>query len=204
MRFHSAFDDIWNSRVKTRLLRFLCRARSDFTGRQLAGIVGYSHTHTMAALDDLEAYGLVNRRYAGKAHLFSLNMDNVIVSRVLVPAFEVESGLINDLADRFYDGIGKKLISVTLFGSVARGEEEVGSDVDLLLVVGDGVDLDELEYKVSEISIGAAQEFGCSIMPIVVTWSEYERKLKRKQGFWKDIPKEGQLIRRVRERESVG
>jgi len=93
---------------------------------------------------------------------------------------------------------------VTLFGSVARGEEEVGSDVDLLLVVGDGVDLDELEYKVSEISIGAAQEFGCSIMPIVVTWSEYERKLKRKQGFWKDIPKEGQLIRRVRERESVG
>lgn len=104
------------------MLRFLCKARGDFTGRQLAGIVGYSHTHTMAALDDLEAHGLVNRRYAGRAHLFSINMDNAIVSRVLVPAFEVESGLINDLADRFYDGIGKKLISVTLFGSVARGE----------------------------------------------------------------------------------
>ena len=70
--------------------------------------------------------------------------------------------------------------------------------------VGDGADLDELEYKVSEISIDAAREFGCPVVPIVVARSEYERKLKRKQGFWKDIPKEGQLIRRKRERESVG
>lgn len=85
-----------------------------------------------------------------------------------------------------------------------EAKEEAGSDVDLLLVVGDGADLDELEYKVSEISIDAAREFGCPVMPIVVTRSENKRKLKWKQGFWKDIPKEGQLIRRKRERESVG
>lgn len=204
MRFHGPLDDIWNSRVKTRLLRFLCKAMSGFTGRQLAGFVGYSHTHTMAALDDLEAHGLVSRIYAGNSHLFSINMENAIVSRVLIPAFEVESGLINDLADRFYDGIGKNLISVILFGSVAKGEEEVGSDVDLLLVVGDGTNLEELEYEASEISIDAAHEFGCSVMPIVVTRSEYERKLKRKQGFWREIPKDGKLIGRERERALVG
>lgn len=204
MKFHNPLDDILNTPVRIRLLRLLCRTRSDFTGRELARFIGYSHTHTLSALGELEADGLVTRRHVGNAYLFSVNIDNAIVSRVLIPAFKVESHLISDLADRFYDGIGKKLISVILFGSVARGEEEPGSDVDLLLVASDGVDIEQLEEKVSEISIDASNEFGCSVMPILVTKSEYERKLKRKQGFWREIPKEGQPIPRKRERETVG
>lgn len=204
MRFHNPLDDIWNSEVKTRLLRVLYRTGGSYTGRRLAGLVGYSHTHTTATLADLEAQGLVKMRRAGNSYMFSVNINNEIVSGVLVPAFEFESELTNNLADRFYDGLGKTLVSVTMFGSVARGEETVESDVDLLLVVKDGIDREKTESKVSEISHEAYLAFGCSVVPIVVTQVEYERKLKRKQGFWREIPKEGQPIPRKRERAMIG
>jgi len=204
MRLHNPLDDIWNSQPKTRILRTLYRTGGSFTGRRLAGLVGYSHTHTMATLADLEAQGLVDMRRAGNSYMFSINMKNEVVKGILAPAFELESELINNLADRFYDGLGKVLVSVTLFGSVARGEETLESDVDLLLVVKDGIDREKTENKVSEISHKVYLAFGCSVAPIVVTQAEHAKKLKRKQGFWREIPREGRLIPRKRERALIG
>jgi len=194
MRFHSPLDDICSSRVKIRLLRFLCRTEGSLTGRQLAGFVGYSHTHTIWTLNELEAHGLVKKRRAGNSYLFSINKENAIVSRVLVPAFQVEANLLDDMAERFFEGLGNDLIDVTVFGSVARGEEDDDSDVDLLLVVRDGADVEDLEDMIDRISIDAAREFGCSVMPIVASQSDYRRKIHQKRGFWKDIPKEGIAI----------
>ena len=136
----------------------------------------------------------MKKRRAGNSYLFSINKENAIVSRVLVPAFQVEANLLDDMAERFFEGLGNDLIDVTVFGSVARGEEDDDSDVDLLLVVRDGADIDELEDKTDRISIDAAREFGCSIMPIVTSQSDYRRKIRQKRGFWKDIPKEGIAI----------
>jgi predicted nucleotidyltransferase len=203
MRFNSPLDDIWNSRPKTRLLRVLYRSGGGFTGRRLAQLSGYSHTQTMSVLVDLENHGLVKMRRAGNSYMFTINRDNAVVSEVLGPAFEFESELINNLADRFYDGLGKKLASVILFGSVARGEETDESDVDLLLVLRDDTDRKKAESKISDISHEAYIAFGCSAVPIVVTETEYKRKLKRKQGFWREIPQEGRQIPRRREREMV-
>ncbi len=203
MRFHDPLDDIWNSQLKTRLLRTLYRTGGSFTGRRLAGLVGYSHTHTMTTLADLETQGLVKMRRAGNSCIFSINMENEIVKGLLAPAFNLESELLNNLADRFYDGLGKTLVSVTLFGSVARGEETVDSDVDLLLVVKNEADLKKTESKASDLSHEAYLAFGCSVMPVVVTQAEHERKLKRKQGFWGEIPKEGRFMPRKRERAMI-
>ncbi|MHB8896482.1 MAG: nucleotidyltransferase domain-containing protein [Candidatus Geothermincolia bacterium] len=172
------------------------------TGRQLAGLVGYSHTHTMAALDDLELQGLVTRRYAGNAHVFSINEENAVVTDILIPAFLFESNLLDALADMFYQGLGQKLVSVTLFGSVARGEESPDSDVDLLLVMKDEAHKEKAELKALAIGSVASRRFGAPISPIVVTQSEYDSKVKRKRGFWKEIPTEGRRLLRHEERES--
>ena len=204
MRFHNTLDDIWNSRPKTRLLRILYRSGEGLTGRKLALLSGYSHTQTMSVLADLENQGLVRMTRAGSSYLFTINRNNAVVSGVLGPAFEFESELRNNLADRFYDGMGRSLVSVTLFGSVARGEEKLDSDVDLLLVLKDSTDQKKAERKISEIAHETYLAFGCAMLPIVVTETEYRNKLKRKQGFWGVIPEEGRQILRRREREEVG
>ena len=203
MRLHSPLDDICNSRLKVRLLRILCRLGGEHSGRKLSGLAGYSHTQAITALADLEAQGLVKMRRAGNAYMFTINRDNAVVSGVLFPSFEFESELIESLADRFYGGLGRILASVILFGSVARGEETDKSDIDLLLVLRDGADRKKAESRIGEISHEVYQAFGCSAMPVVVTETEYQRKLKRKQGFWREIPKDGRRIPRKRERDMV-
>ncbi|MBU1671276.1 MAG: nucleotidyltransferase domain-containing protein [Actinobacteria bacterium] len=144
----------------------------------------------------------MNRQEVGRAHLFTINGDHVIVSEVLMPAFRVERELLNTLADMFYDHFGQKLLSITLFGSVARGEEDPGSDVDLLLVMKNGVNLEKAELETFDIRSEAYSKFGCHVSAIVVTRSEYDRKAKRKQGFWRYIPTEG--IRLDSRRERIG
>lgn len=194
MRFHSPLDDIWNSKVKTRILRHLSQSGYGITGRQLAESVGYSHTQTMTALGELESQGLVNRQHAGRAHLFTIVDENIIVSEVLLPAFDLERNLLNLLADIFYDSMRPELTSIILFGSVARSEETDASDVDLLLVLRKGTNLERAEEEAFEIAFKAHDRFGCHVQTILVTKDEYDRKLKRKQGFWRDLPTEGRKL----------
>jgi len=191
MKWHNALDDILGSTIKIRLLRVLSKNTSVFTGRELARLVGYSHTHTNSALAELEVSGLVIKRHVGNSNTYSLNRDNLLVSRIIVPAFRIEGRLLQDLANRFFEGISKDLVSIILFGSVARGEEESGSDIDLILVVKDGTDLGKLDEKVSEISLESATSFGGLVIPILITESEYANNRRSKNAFWRTVLEEG-------------
>lgn len=191
MKWHHALDNILGSTIKIRLLRVLSKNTGVFTGRELARVVGYSHTHTNSTLAELEMSGLVIKRHVGNSNTYSLNQDNLLVSRIIVPAFRVEERLLQDLANRFYNGLGEDLVSVILYGSVARGEEGPGSDIDIVLVVKDEVDLNRIDEKVSEISLESAIAFGCLVSPVLVTESEYADKQRSKSSFWRFVVEEG-------------
>jgi predicted nucleotidyltransferase/DNA-binding transcriptional ArsR family regulator len=205
MKWHNALDDILGSTLKIRILRILCKNAYDFTGRELARLVGYSHTQTNSALAELEMNGLVIKRHLGNANAYSLNEGNLLVSRIIIPAFVIEGGLIQGLANRFFKGIGKDLVSIILFGSAARGEESPVSDVDLILVVKDESDLDKLDEKVSEISLESAASFGGLVSPILLTETEYANKKRSKNTFWRTVLEEGiELTPRELEEVKVG
>jgi predicted nucleotidyltransferase len=129
----------------------------------------------------------------------------LVNSRILIPAFKIEGQLIQDLANRFFETMGKDLVSVILYGSVARGEEAAGSDIDLILVVKDEADLEILEERVSEISLQAAAAFGSPISPILLTEKEYSKKKRSKNAFWKAVLEEGkELIPKELEEVKIG
>jgi predicted nucleotidyltransferase len=194
MRFHEPLDDILGSRIKVRILRILHRTRGQFTGRELSRLVGYSPTHTISTLRDLESEGLVLSQRAGKTDLFSLNERSPAVSGVLDPIFEWEQNLFSDLASIFDKALGKKLLEARIFGSVARGEERHDSDIDLLLVVPDDSDIESAEKEVASAAIKAGIRFGAPVVPFVVTASDYDKKVRSKRGFWKDIPEKSIAI----------
>jgi len=205
MKWHHTLDDILGSTLKIRLLRVLSKHAHLFTGRELARLVGYSHTQANSALAELEMNGLVIKRHLGNANAYSLNDGNLLVSRIIIPAFAIEERLIQDLANRFFEGIGKDLVSIILFGSAAREEEAAGSDIDLILVVKDGSDLDRLDVRVSEISLESAASFGGPVSPILLTETEYESKKRSKNAFWKAVLEEGiELISKELEEVKIG
>jgi predicted nucleotidyltransferase len=194
MKFHGTIEDILGSKIKVGILRFLFRTRGLFSGREISRQVGFSPTHTISALRELEAIGLVSRQRAGNTDLYQINEKNAAVDGMLAPVFEWESNLPEKLANLYADKLGKELVSIRLFGSAARGEEEPDSDIDLLITLEDRVDIDKLKEVITDIDLIAGQVFGSSVSTIVVKESEFAKKVKAKRGFWKSIPKESKVI----------
>lgn len=194
MRLDEAVEDILGSRIKIGILRLLFRTRGMFSGREISRLVGFSPTHTISNLKDLEAEGLILRQRSGNTDLYQLNERNSAVEGLLAPVFGWESNLLDELAGNFVDRLGDKLVSIRLFGSVARGEDDSDSDVDLLLTVVDGSDPDDLEECVAEVALEAGRRFGRPVSAILETESKFAEKVRSRRGFWKDIPRESRII----------
>lgn len=200
MRFHKPLSEILGSRIKVDILRLLSRTRSDHTGREIATIIGCSHNAARSALEDLERSGLVIYRKAGRANLYSLDEDNVVVTDILFPAFLVEDSLLGEVANIISRWMESNLSSILLFGSVARGEESQGSDIDVVVVLKDGSDLDSKKEAIADASVEVVRRFGNNLSPILVTESEFERKRRSKKGLWHDIANECVELKPERDR----
>lgn len=119
------------------LLAVLAGADSPFTGRQLARLAGVSSEGARQALARLVAQGIVLREQAGSAQMYLLNREHLAA-----PAVLALTGLRAELLNRLrhvLKGWNPAPAYVALFGSVARGEERVDSDLDICIVRADGV-----------------------------------------------------------------
>ncbi|MFH1150348.1 MAG: helix-turn-helix domain-containing protein [Actinomycetota bacterium] len=197
MKWNEVLDEVFSSRLKMRIIRILDDAPAPMTGLRIARKAGYSHTQTYRALADLENLGVISKTYAGASRLYSLNRSNYIVEEVLQIALQAERGMLGALASRFYDRLGSDLVSITLYGSVARHDDEPGSDLDLILTVRDGSDVDSLEDLAAEVSLDAALEFGGPVSAMVVEESRYRDRLAEGKAMWADVAREGIQIPRA-------
>jgi predicted nucleotidyltransferase len=196
MKWNNVLNEVVGSKLKVGIIRILYDAAGPLTGLKIAHAAGYSHTQTYKALDDLENLGIVSKSYAGASHLYSINRGNYIVREMLATALRAERGMLGALASRFYERMGDELVSITVYGSVARRDDEPGSDLDLILVVRDGSDLESLEDVAAEVSLDAALEFGGPVSAFVVAETEYKRRLDVGKAMWASVRREGREIPR--------
>jgi predicted nucleotidyltransferase len=115
------------------VLAVLAGADEEFTGRRIHRVLGHGSEHGVRkAADRLVEQGIVTRRQAGQAKLYSLNR-----SHLAAPYVEGLGSLRSQLVERLKETISvwrKPALVVLLFGSVARGEAGPESDLDLLVV----------------------------------------------------------------------
>jgi predicted nucleotidyltransferase len=79
-------------------------------------------------------------------------------------------------ARRVRDRYGDAVEAVILYGSVARDEQRgVDSDVDLLVVLEDGVDRAEYERRIRELAYDVELDRGVVLSLLVLTASEYQQ-----------------------------
>ena len=189
MRFHETLEDILGSKIKIRILRLFYRTRGSYTGRDIAKLIASSPEATRMALNDLVSHGLLKRDYVGTAHNYYLNEDHMLVDKVVNEAFFAEQNSIREIARIFKEKLGEEFQEAVIFGSVAKKKERPDSDIDILIVVSDGIEIDAIEDKVNEAANLATAASGNPVMPIMIQAGEYEKKKKAKgkQGIWKDI-----------------
>lgn len=115
------------------VLGVLASADEEFTGRRIHRVLGRgSEQGVRRAADRLVVQGIVSRRQAGQAKLYSLNRRHLAARPI-----EQLATLRLEFVERLRGLAGAWEIPPTLaflFGSVARGEAGSDSDVDLFVV----------------------------------------------------------------------
>lgn len=105
---------------------------------QLAAVVPYSNPSTRKAVDVLEANRLVTTTRRRNARLVGIDrsrLDTTTDPIVAIPQPEFQLPV--RLAKRFVESELDGVAGIVLFGSVARGEADRQSDVDLWVLVGE-------------------------------------------------------------------
>jgi predicted nucleotidyltransferase len=120
--------------VRGALLQALARLEQPVTRRQLASAAGVSPGNASAVIEELIRAGLVSETPAGRSSMVVLNRKHLAAGPVLALA-----GLRGELIRRLRERLTSwpDLLGAWLFGSVARGDADSDSDIDLLIVADD-------------------------------------------------------------------
>lgn len=124
------------------VLAILAGTTMPLTGREVARLAGRpSHRGVLNVLNRLVEQGIVHRAEAGRAFLFTLNREHLAA-----PAVELLAGMRTELFARLRAAVSAwetAPIHLSMFGSAARGDGSVESDIDLFLVRPDPIAEDD-------------------------------------------------------------
>jgi predicted nucleotidyltransferase len=125
---------------------------------------------------------------------YRLNEDHWLVRTGIRPLFEAEAGFFATVGDAVRKAAGVPVRSVILFGSVARGEADAGSDIDLLCLTASAAAVAETERNLSEGAPAVRREFGRRVSVLVLPAAEFGRRYRRRDRLSREIVESGWVI----------
>lgn len=161
---------------ETAVLRVLAHHGHPLTGRDVARLAETSPSSTRRALLRLERVGLVRSRESSHARLVELQRDHVLwepVRAILTAPKRVREAIAEMVATRLGQGT-----TAAVFGSVARGDSDGDSDVDLALVVADDVTAEERDSVVDDLTRLVESRTGNPAQVLVLTRSALARMVE--------------------------
>ena len=176
MLYHNYLEMLLGSRVKVKVLRTLCRHRGkEFTIRELAEFLNVSHMGVRKALNDLYKVNAIRIRVIGKSHTIALNAESY-AGDLADKVFRTEEETLGELVKLLKKGLSDPAItSALIFGSVARGEEDPLSDIDLFTLTKDK---EKAEVAISELQREVSNRFGNAISPYILSQGQLADKDK--------------------------
>jgi predicted nucleotidyltransferase len=123
--------------------------------------------------------GLLSREQVGNQLRYAANTECPVFEE-LASILRKTSGLADSVLDALV-GLTQQIDVALIFGSVARGEERAGSDVDVLIIGSLGfADAVKALHPVQE-------KIGREINPVVMSPMEFERKQHDGDGFVREL-----------------
>lgn len=133
------------SKAEGAVLSVLAGTQRPMTGREVARISGAARSTVSRILRGLADHGLVNTDAAGAATMYTLNREH-LAAEPIVALVRLRGRLVERLADEI-EGWTVSPRHASLFGSAARGDGGVDSDVDVFLVRPTGVDEEHADWR---------------------------------------------------------
>ena len=166
-------DYILASRTKVRLLRALIHLGDPVSGRHAARLAGVS-PKAIEALDELAETGILKKSQHTAQFLFSWNSEHYLAP-ALRSLFGGEETKLREIAERLKAAIGDRedIITAAFYGSMARGDSRLASDLNLLVIMEGKERSDVLDLILAEAD-RLRPIFGVKIAPVVLSaekWS---------------------------------
>lgn len=169
------------------VLKILAGTTRPLSGRQIARLSGVPASSVRVVLDRLVQHGLVRREVAGRASMFTLNR-----SHLAAPAAESLAGMWPELLGR----LRKELkdwhpapVHASIFGSAARRDGDVRSDIDIFLVRAADVDDETSTWRgqVDELEGNIAAWTGNRAAVVEVSEDDLRATLRSSSTFLREL-----------------
>lgn len=194
MRVNNPLDDIFQNGHAIRILRQLVLFPSKvITGRGLARELGMNHATCIRALDSLVDTGAISRMTVGKSSVYEIPQDSVLYDGLLKPLFDKEANLLNELVEILSEGIRQHIISIYVFGSVARAEDTAVSDIDIAIILKAGVDKKKLVETLGENERRIYRLYRIGTNVLLYSSDEFMKMKESGHALARDILSEGLL-----------
>lgn len=180
-------DGLLGSKLRAKLLGWLFTHPDErYFVRQLTKLVGEDSTNISRELSRLEKMGIVTRAAEGRQKYYQANAACPVFAelRALVTKTAGVAGVLRAALEP----LGDRVVVAFVFGSFARGDQQRGSDVDVM-IVGDAA-FAEVVSALSE----AQTTLGREINPSVYGADEFRAKLKADHHFLKSVMGEKKVL----------
>jgi predicted nucleotidyltransferase len=173
--------------VRGSLLQTLARLEQPLTRRQLAAAAGVAPGNASAVIEELIQSGLVSETVAGRSSMVLLNRNHLAAGPVLALA-----GLRGELIRRLRERLSAwpDLHGAWLFGSVARGDADSDSDVDLLIVLDD-LQSPDLHERLSRLQADVRSWTGNEVQLVEHSPSSWRKLVRAKNPLVEQIRLDG-------------
>ncbi len=194
MIFNKILSSIFSSTSHIAVLRALQHHKIGISGREIARLSGLSPKSALSALSSLENIKIVYRAVGGRDHLFTLNRQNYLVKNGIISLLQIENKFLPQLLALIKQKLSKHCISIILFGSVARNEETIDSDMDICFVLQNKKSQKNIIPIIRDLQTQIYTEFGTSLAPIYFTSEEFRKRAAKNLSPVNNIIKEGILV----------
>lgn len=177
-----------------RVLATLARTTQELSLSALAELSGVSLAHVARIVPRLVELGLVERRDVPPAVLVKLVPEH-LASRAILMLADLRHTFLEEVRATA-EHLEPAPVNVTLFGSFARGEDDMKSDIDMLVVRPSSVDEDDStwEQSIARWETHLQRISGNAVNRIEVGQDEVAKLLKSRRPLWQAIRREGIVV----------
>lgn len=199
--FAQPLDDVLGSRAKVRLCRLLLHTSEALSAREMGRRTGVGKRSVDLALVDLVHLGVVVREGSSSVSPYRINPKHALVEFGLTPLFGGEVQLVQEMFKVLRRMVvaeavlGKSgLVWAGIFGSMARGDDHLKSDLDFAVIVDQPQDRSRLHDAISEETTAFATRFGRQLSPQVINRAQFVRMYRDKDSLAMALIKDGRKV----------
>jgi predicted nucleotidyltransferase len=185
-------EQLFDTKAKQKVLKYVMANNFTMTAAEVARMAKMPVMTAHRVLNFFESAGLVSGRRVGTAIEWRERRESYAYKTlesvytplrlVKLPLDQLKSLILRYLPSRL-------VLEAKLFGSMARGDFNESSDVDLFVVVKSQKQKKQFEKYDEKLGNALLSTFGKVLMPYVLTENEYRRK--KSLAVIKNIEKEG-------------